>query len=670
MHKAVAMSQYNVRSSQTVAAAFFCLDAAARACLDPFVPIYLRHHSLNAFHAGAVIGIAAFLAAAFVPSVVWLPRWRRQGWRSILLASSALAAICYIALLMVPPMSNQYQLTSPCSQAHLKVPTAAMTSASLSPSSWEAHPTSHRGTSAKPVSTVGTSAKPSSLRVASFGTYEPMPTALPVSATTAATVIVPSAVQQNSSNEHHADRHTDNRNRPHREADGGLEITLMTARPTTKPTRPDALLEKSAMIAPESNGTGRQAGVPGQHRKKVLPPEHIPHTTTAVRQNVSSGLGVGDGRTQGPSCDGSSPDSDCLIPPKAKLEEQFDHSILLLVTLIVVFGESMLSLAGLAANESFFRFLDEIDTTEKANAHRTHAAVVSAVVVGISAVVATQVPCVPLSTWGSSTEVYLLVFGALVSMSLPLAAFFPEPQQAVRRRTSAGTCRGVVDALKGGEGALMATTLVLLGALAGVEGTFFLWHLEEGGHSNALGAVIMARAVARVAALLLVRAGGLPGRLHGWLVFAVICTSARCACYVQSGWQLAAMAQLLSPPSTVLLWFACERWARRTSTGIDAERCVLAALAVCHRGIGTGVGAILGGAAAAWTGTRSALGLCAVVGMIGGAVVFTVTHFVAPRPPSYDRLLWDPTSPNSESESEEEMQPLERQAAAVGDTSS
>ncbi|CAN8002702.1 unnamed protein product [Ixodes hexagonus] len=667
------MSQYNVRSSQTVAAAFFCLDAAARACLDPFVPIYLRHHALNAFHAGAVIGVATILAAALVPSLVWLPRWRRQGWRSILLASSALAAICYIALLTVPPVSNQYQLTSPCAQVHLKVP-ATMTTAGLSPSSSsKVHPTSHRGTSAKPTYGVGTSAKPSSPRLASAGTYEPMPTALPrVSATSAVTLVLRSTVQQTSTREDRG--HSDpaqNRTRLRRQVDGGSETTHTAGKQNMVPVRPDALPGKDSTTAPESHGAGRRpTGVPGQRRKKVLRPEYAPVTVTPAQQNVTSGHRLEGDQTPGRNCDGAMPDPDCFAPSEVKKEEEFDHSILLLVTLIVVFGESMLSLAGLAADESFFRFLDEIDATEKTNAHRTHSAIISAVILGISAVLATQVPCLPLSTWGSSTEVYLLVFGALVSMSLPLAAFFPEPQQAVRRRSSTGTCRGVADALRSGEGALVAGTLVLLGALAGVEGTFFLWHLEEGGHSNALGAVVMARAVARVAALLLVKAGGLPGRLHGWLIFAVLCTSARCACYVQSGWQLAAMAQLLSPPSTVLLWFACERWARRTTTGIDAERCLLAALSVCHRGIGTGVGAVLGGVGAFWVGTRSALGLCAVVGIIGGAVVFAATRFVAPRPPSYDRLLWDPTSPNSESESEEEARPLDRRGCAVPDASS
>lgn len=667
------MSQYNVRSSQTVAAAFFCLDAAARACLDPFVPIYLRHHALNALHTGAVIGVAAILAAALVPSLVWLPRWRRQGWRSILLASSALAVTCYIALLMVPPMSDQYQLASPCAQVHLKVP-VTMTTIGLPSSSRRVHPTGHRATSARPTSSVGTSAKPSSPRVISAGTYEPMPTALPrVSATSAAPVVVLSTAQHNSSlqRRHHHNHREKSRSRIRREADGGLETTWTAERQTTVPTRSNAPLGMNSTIVPGSHGAGHtQPGILGKRRKKVLPPEHIPGTKIPVRQNASLGHHSEDGRTQGPNCDGVVSDPDCLSPPKAE-DEQFDSSVLLLVTLIVICGEAMLSLAGLAADESYFRFLDEIDATEKTNTHRTHSAIVSAVVLGITAVVATQVPCLPLSTWGSSTEVYLLVFGALVSMSLPLAAFFPEPQQAVRRRTSStGACRGVADALKGGEGALVGTTLVLLGALAGVEGTFFLWHLEEGGHSNALGAVVLARAVARVAALLLVKVGGLPGRLHGWLVFAVLCTSARCACYVQSGWQLAAMAQLLSPPSTVLLWFACERWARRTSMGIDAERCLLAVLSVCHRGIGMGVGAILGGVAVVWAGTRLALGLCAIVGIVGGAVVFTATRFVAPRPPSYDRLLWDPTSPNSDTESEEESQPLGRQASAVPDASS
>lgn len=110
--------QYHVRSSQTVATVFFCLGAAARACLEPFVPVFLRHHALNAFYAGAVVGTAAFTSTAVVPAALWLPRWRRQNWRSLLFAASAVAVVCYLALLVVPPVSNVSGWSSPCASGH------------------------------------------------------------------------------------------------------------------------------------------------------------------------------------------------------------------------------------------------------------------------------------------------------------------------------------------------------------------------------------------------------------------------------------------------------------------------------------------------------------------------------------------------------------------------
>lgn len=353
-----------------------------------------------------------------------------------------------------------------------------------------------------------------------------------------------------------------------------------------------------------------------------------------------------------PGCKGGANDTDCLksATSDARKEELFDVSALLLIAFAVILGEAMLTLTGITADESYYRYLDEIDATEN-HRHQIYTAVISAVVLGIAAVAATQFSCLPLSTW-SSSEIYLLVFSALVTVSLPFTAFFPEPGQTVRRRSS--SCRNVKEVLLSGEGIFVIATLMFLGALAGIEQTFFLWHLEEGNQGAALGAVVMARAVSRVAALLLIKAGGIPGRIQGWLVFAILCTSARCACYVQSGWELAAVAQLLSPPSTVLLWGARERWARRASARIDTERHLLAVLDVCHGGIGWAAGAILGGTAAGWLGVRSTLGFCAIIGTLGGGVVFGASRCITPRPASYDRLLWDPSTPDSEGESEGE----------------
>ncbi|KAL1434431.1 hypothetical protein MTO96_011530 [Rhipicephalus appendiculatus] len=109
------MSVYNVRSSQTVATAYFSLDAAARACVDPFVPIFLRHHGLTPLQAGFVLSAAAIVSGLFVPAALWLPRWRRNSWRSVLLASSVVSIVCYLSVLAIPPTTTAGgEWVSPC----------------------------------------------------------------------------------------------------------------------------------------------------------------------------------------------------------------------------------------------------------------------------------------------------------------------------------------------------------------------------------------------------------------------------------------------------------------------------------------------------------------------------------------------------------------------------
>ncbi|KAL3172401.1 hypothetical protein MRX96_043318 [Rhipicephalus microplus] len=363
-----------------------------------------------------------------------------------------------------------------------------------------------------------------------------------------------------------------------------------------------------------------------------------------------------------PDCEGDRTSPECQLMTHGEDADDdgsrnsdsfMNNASLLLLAAAVLLGSSTFALAKFVADESYFAFLDEIDATEKSRSHETYAAIVSALVLGAVAILASQAPCLPLPTWGYQ-EVYLAAFGTLVFASLPLAAFFPEPHQPLRRQATSGACRGVGSVLKNVEGALIVGGLFFLGLLAGLEQAFFMWHLEETGKKVELGVVIMARAVSNVASLFLLCAGGLPSRLLAWLAFGIVCVAARCACYVQSGWELAAVAQLLSPPSTVLVWVACERWARRSSTRLSTERGLLVVMRCCHNGLGFCVGALTGGGIASWLGVRTTLGVGAVVGIIGGLAMLAASRFVAGRPPSYDRLLWDPTSANSDSESEEE----------------
>ncbi|KAL1434432.1 hypothetical protein MTO96_011531 [Rhipicephalus appendiculatus] len=306
-----------------------------------------------------------------------------------------------------------------------------------------------------------------------------------------------------------------------------------------------------------------------------------------------------------------------------------DNASLLLLGAAVVLGSATFALAKFVADESYFAFLDEIDATEKSRSHETYAAIVTALVLGAVAILASQAPCLPLPTWGFQ-EVYLAAFGTLVFASLPLAAFFPEPHQPLRRQATSGE-RVAASARPSSCGTLRRLARRSSSASSSWPGPSPTWP----------------RCSCCVPA-------AFPAALLAWLAFGIVCVAARCACYVQSGWELAAVAQLLSPPSTVLVWVACERWARRSSTRLSTERGLLVVMRCCHNGLGFCVGALTGGGIAAWLGVRTTLGVGAVVGIIGGLAMLAASRFVAGRPPSYDRLLWDPTSANSDSESEEE----------------
>lgn len=633
-----------MRSSQTVATAYFSLDAAARACLDPFVPIFLRHHGLTALQAGVVLSVAAILSGLFVPAALWLPRWRRNSWRSVLLASSVVSIVCYLSLLAIPPTtSGGGEWVSPCRASE-------PTSSSSARGTHTGSVVSSTGGSIPSIPVGGHvngqdaqhsggdnmqgEAKNGSWRPlpAPSPTYEQLPTAVPLVADPAFLLS----------------------SRGVTAAEGRLHLRVRRA-PNVSQEESDAV---AAAMTLEPPGPASPPLAENASKDMMHPLDEVSMLT---KDKKGMPLVPAD-----PDCQGDETSSDC--PEVTHVAEGddtddglrmssadpfLDNAELLLLASAVVLGGSTFALAKFVADESYFAFLDEIDATEKSRSHETYAAVVTALVLGAVAILAAQAPCLPLPTWGFQ-EVYLAAFGTLVFASLPLAAFFPEPHQPLRRQATSGACRGVGTVLKNLEGALIVGGLFFLGVLAGLEQAFFMWHLEETGKKVELGVVLMARAVSNVASLFLLCAGGLPSRLLAWLAFGIVCVAARCACYVQSGWELAAVAQLLSPPSTVLVWIACERWARRSSTRVSTERGLLVVMRCCHYGLGFCVGALSGGGVAAWLGVRTTLGAGAVVGIVGGLAMLAASRFVSARPPSYDRLLWDPTSANSDSESEEE----------------
>lgn len=621
------MSVYNVRSAQTVATAFFSLDAAARACLEPFVPVFMRHHGLNPLQTGAILSVAAILSGLFVPAALWIPKWRRNSWRTVLLASSVVSVVCFMSVLAVPPSSGGSEWVSPCmadtrgSHTDVFEPSSDVTAEPIPGGNVDGQGVPGRLPTGVKAGQEG--AKNGTLQPM-LSTYEQLPTAVPQVAPLA-NLAPRSALSEG--------RHS----RVRREAtvpQGGETVSATPAKSAVHPVNASAF----PVVKSLSNAT-------------TLPAESIPVKYKKGMPLVTADL----------DCQGDQTSPDCLVTHadegdaiSQSTDPPFeDIALLLLLGSAVVLGSSTFALAKFVADESYFGFLDEIDATEKSRSHETYAAVVTALVLGAVAILAAQTPCLPLPTWGYQ-EVYLAAFGTLVFASLPLAAFFPEPHQPLRRQATSGAFRGVGTALNNVEGGLVTGGLFFLGTLAGLEQTFFMWHLEETGKKVELGVVLMARAVSNVASMFLLCAGGLPSRLLAWLAFGIVCVSARCACYVQSGWELAAVAQLLSPPSTVLMWVACERWARRSSTRLSTERGLLIVMRCCHNGLGFCVGALSGGGVAAWLGVRSTLGVAAVVGLIGGLAMLAASRFVATRPPSYDRLLWDPTSPNSDSESEEE----------------
>ncbi|KAH6942112.1 hypothetical protein HPB50_000978 [Hyalomma asiaticum] len=623
------MSVYNVRSSQTIATAYFSLDAAARACLDPFVPIFLRHHGLTALQTGVVLSVAAIMSGLFVPAALWLPRWRRNSWRSVILASSVVSIVCYMSLLAIPPTTTGSEWISPCRMSESSSPSANGKNTHFD-SKDESEPVVHGGHVDGEDNQQGGEANNGSGRPppAPSPTYELLPTAVP---------LVGPAYLLSSHEAGAAERrlHSRIRRAPNVSEEGSDTIAVATALNTQSPASPDVARNASKDMATH------------------------PFDGVTIPVKDKKGMPSAD---PDPDCQGDQASPDCPAVAHgsddddsgSRMADPFlDNAALLLLASAVVLGGSTFALAKFVADESYFAFLDEIDSTEKSRSHETYAAVVTALVLGAVAILASQTPCLPLPTWGFQ-EVYLAAFGTLVFASLPLAAFFPEPHQPLRRQATSGACRGVGSALKNVEGALIVGGLFFLGVLAGLEQAFFMWHLEETGKKVELGVVLMARAVSNVASLFLLCAGGLPSRLLAWLAFGIVCVAARCACYVQSGWELAAVAQLLSPPSTVLVWVACERWARRSSTRLSTERGLLVVMRCCHNGAGFCIGALSGGGVAAWLGVRTTLGVGAVVGIIGGLAMLAASRFVAGRPPSYDRLLWDPTSANSDSESEEE----------------
>lgn len=621
-----------MRSSQTVATAYFSLDAAARACLDPFVPIFLRHHGLTALQAGFVLSAAAIFSGLFVPAALWIPRWRRNSWRSVLLAGSVVSIVCYLSLLAIPPTTTGGEWVSPCRTSelargkHTDVDSTDGSIALIQGGHVDGQNAHHGGGSG----TLQGEAKSSSGKPfpAPSPTYELLPTAVPL--------------------------------------DAGPAYLLSSRDATAVEGRLHLRDRRAANVSDEEgDAVGVAMRVQGTASPEVAKnaSKDVPsHSLDGVVIPVKDKKGMPSVPAANPDCQGDRTSPDCPAVThgegaddgESRITDSFmDNAALLLLAAAVVLGSSTFALAKFVADESYFAFLDEIDATEKSRSHETYAAVVTALVLGAVAILASQTPCLPLPTWGFQ-EVYLAAFGTLVFASLPLAAFFPEPHQPLRRQATSGACRGVGSVLKNVEGALIVGGLVFLGLLAGLEQAFFMWHLEETGKKVELGVVLMARAVSNVASLFLLCAGGLPSRLLAWLAFGIVCVAARCACYVQSGWELAAVAQLLSPPSTVFVWVACERWARRSSTRLSTERGLLVVMRCCHNGLGFCVGALAGGGIAAWLGVRTTLGVGAVVGIIGGLAMLAASRFVAGRPPSYDRLLWDPTSANSDSESEEE----------------
>ncbi|XP_075558215.1 major facilitator superfamily domain-containing protein 6-like [Dermacentor variabilis] len=639
------MSVYNVRSSQTVATAYFSLDAAARACLDPFVPIFLRHHGLTALQAGVVLSVAAILSGLFVPAALWLPRWRRNSWRSVLLASSVVSIVCYLSLLAIPPTtttSGGSEWVSPCRASERTSSSSARgthtgvvvdsTGGSI-PSIPAGGRVKDEGAQHGGGITRGGEANNGSGRPlpAPSPTYEQLPTAVPLVADPAFLLSSRGATAAVGG------MHLRVRRAPNVSEEESDAVAAATTRRPPGPASPPLANNASKDVVHPLD----EVSIPIKD-KKGMPP--VPADPDCQGDETSPDCPVVTHVAEGDTGDGSRMSS---------ADPFLDDAALLLLASAVVLGGSTFALAKFVADESYFAFLDEIDATEKSRSHETYAAVVTALVLGAVAILASQAPCLPLATWGFQ-EVYLAAFGTLVFASLPLAAFFPEPYQPLRRQATSGACRGVGTVLKNLEGALIVGGLFFLGVLAGLEQTFFMWHLEETGKRVELGVVLMARAVSNVASLFLLCAGGLPSRVLAWLAFGIVCVAARCACYVQSGWELAAVAQLLSPPSTVLLWVACERWARRSSTRLSTERGLLVVMRCCHNGLGFCIGALSGGGTAAWLGVRTTLGAGAVVGVVGGLAMLAASRFVSARPPSYDRLLWDPTSANSDSESEEE----------------
>ncbi|KAL3172400.1 hypothetical protein MRX96_043318 [Rhipicephalus microplus] len=123
-----------------------------------------------------------------------------------------------------------------------------------------------------------------------------------------------------------------------------------------------------------------------------------------------------------PDCEGDRTSPECQLMTHGEDADDdgsrnsdsfMNNASLLLLAAAVLLGSSTFALAKFVADESYFAFLDEIDATEKSRSHETYAAIVSALVLGAVAILASQAPCLPLPTWGYQ-EVYLAAFGTLV----------------------------------------------------------------------------------------------------------------------------------------------------------------------------------------------------------------------------------------------------------------
>ncbi|KAJ8404144.1 hypothetical protein AAFF_G00339170 [Aldrovandia affinis] len=599
--------QWDVTAASALAGTFHFLYSCSRACLFPFLTLYLRHLGLTATMVGVVMATRHLIILAWGPVSAHLARHYNQ--RRVVVTGSLLCSVAVSLLfLLIPPtdmaVANRHcnitRLWADAEDSGYPGNVTAMAGYHMAPVSWDTADRTLTVTGGDGISRTEVTVT----RTSNAG----------ASNTVAAPAI-------NYIQEINGTLHTANR------ADGGRRIL---EGPQTPAPNSSVGFGRGQRVTGASAGNISRSSSPRKGIRSMVKREsklEEEEEEVVARYEFLGSLKVMDA----------------------------PHQLFFLVLMGVALWEGVATPLERAADDGLYEYLDFVDAAERQGAARVWGLLGAAGGVCGTGVLVGGLGCL-IGARTPRSAVHFFAYALLNLFAIPAAVFLP--MYLSTKREPAGRALKVLQQVRADPRAMLCVaTAFLAGAAGSAIDDFLLWQMQDRGSSElhmgvALGVALLSQvlfhllASARVSRLL----------SHGTaMAVGVACLGLQCLYYsfLWSAWSVLP-AQALSVASAGALWWAVEGQCKGVATP-ETERCVRGAVREVAARVGAGLGSLVAGLVVErFTVAILFQGAAVVLLPWGLGLPAVLCRLPQRRRVNYSRLLAADGSEQSESESEAE----------------